>query len=141
MCEDIDNPQLVGIYKKLEIYALRFVLILTVLDYSFKRPAALNNKKIIAFEQHVDAAIAVTEFFRTNAKIVMEFVSKKVPTKHYDDNFMKFYDAVPPQFNTQDALRIGKRLGLSERTIYNYLKFDLIKNTGRGQYEKRYHRE
>jgi hypothetical protein len=141
LSEEADNPQIVGFYNKLDIYVLRFTLIMAVLDYAYQRPSLLKSSqsKMVITESHVDAAIKIAEYFRVTATSIIEFVSQKVTTKHYDDNFMKFYKALPALFNTQQALFIGMKQKLSERTVYNYLKFDFIKNTARGQYEKRHY--
>ncbi len=143
LSDDTDNPQIAGIYKKLEVYALRFTLIMAVLDYANKCPSLLQSKnaKLVATEQHVNAAIKITEYFRNTARRIMEFVSQKVAVKHYSDSFMTFFDALPPAFNTRIAMSIGRKQRLSERTVYNYLKFDMIKNVSRGEYEKRYYRK
>jgi hypothetical protein len=142
ICSSTSNPQIVGIYKKLEVYALRFTLIMAVLDYAHKCPTILDNerKKLIATVKHVDAAIKITEYFRNSAKSIIRLVSQKITTVHYNDSFTQFFDALPARFTTRDAILVGNKNGLSERTIFNYLKFDLIIPVGRGKYQKRYRR-
>ena len=139
-CRNMNDQQMIGIYNKLELYALRFTLILTVLDYSYKSPSVLRNDKlkIVISERHISDAIRLTEYFRNSANRIMSFVSQRTTTKHYNPRFAKFYEKLPPAFNTHYALKIGRSLGLSPKSVYNYLKHDWIKNIGRAEYEKCY---
>jgi Protein of unknown function (DUF3987) len=139
-CRNMNDQQMIGIYNKLELYALRFTLILTVLDYAYKNPSVLINDKlkIIITERHVNDAIRLTEYFRNSANRIMSFVSQKTTTKHYNPRFTKFYEKLPSVFNTDYAMKIGMLLGLSPKSVYNYLKHDWIKKIGRAEYEKCY---
>ncbi len=140
LCKNTNDQQMIGIYNKLELYAIRFTLILTVLDYAHKHPSALssNKTKIIITEKHVNDAIKITEYFRNSAKGIMGLVSPNITTKHYDPRYRIFYEKLPQHFNTRHALKLGMAQGLSERAVYYYLKSDFVKCVSRGVYEKRY---
>ncbi|PQJ10791.1 hypothetical protein CJD36_012540 [Flavipsychrobacter stenotrophus] len=142
-CNSLNDQQMIGIYNKLELYLLRFIIIVAMLDYAYKHVKILmkDDMQIIVTKQHVIDAISITEYFRNRANRIMGLVPKKVSIKHYDPRFEKFHNKLPAIFTTRDALKVGRLLGLSERTVYYYLKCDLIKCVEKGQYERCYEQQ
>ena len=55
------------------------------------------------------------------------------------ENYSKslFNDSLPDRFKTIDAVKIGKEIGIGERSIYTYLKDEtMFEKLGHSQYKK-----
>jgi hypothetical protein len=138
--ENTSNNQLVQLNSKLEIYVLRFSLIISVLDYAHSRKKLLENTKakLIINEDHARKAIALVEYFRDNAKNIFSLIQEPVHLKKLTKKLNNFHELLPTEFSTKKALEVGKDLGISERNVYYYLKSDYFKQKRQGYYKKRY---
>lgn len=136
--DELGNNQLVGVCKKLEIYAIRFSLILAILEYAERAPKLLKQCKISVTDKHVKAAIAVTEYFRASAKRILSFKPDTKNTQNLNPRQASFFESLPEQFSCKTALEIGKEQGLSVRTVRNYLDRQYFKKIRHGIYKKKF---
>lgn len=138
LCRNSNNSQLVAVYKKLEIYAIRFSLIMAIMDYATKGASLLEKGNIKILPPHVKAAIGITEYFRGSAKKILSFKPNTKSLKNTNQRFIDFFEKLPPRFPTGQAREIGKELQLSERQVYYYLDSEYFKPIKRGFYKKNY---
>lgn len=128
-----DDDAIKGIYSKLEIYAIRFCLILHLLECACT--SFLPNE---IQPSTVAGAIKLIEYFRHTALRVHNIINDKDPLDDLPIKNQELYSALPETFVTKDALRIGREHGFSERTVKRMLNNeDLFRWIRQGQYEKR----
>ncbi|MBR8785534.1 hypothetical protein IX308_001736 [Porphyromonas levii] len=112
ICDTEANETLVGIYCKLEIYIIRFCLIIQLARWSCQEA---DKQSIDATS--VERAIALTEYFRSMAQqvqVVME-------CNQLNQQQRQLLIELPSRFHTAEALQIGDRLGFKERAIKDFL--------------------
>lgn len=112
ICDSEANETLVGIYCKLEIYIIRFCLIIQLARWSCQEA---DKQSIDATS--VEKAIALTEYFRSMAQqvqVVME-------CNQLNQQQRQLLIELPSRFQTAEALQIGDRLGFKERAIKDFL--------------------
>ena len=130
ICDTEANETLVGIYCKLEIYIIRFCLIIQLARWSCQEA---DKQSIDATS--VEKAIALTEYFRSMAQqvqVVMEYNQLNQQQRH-------LLIELPSRFQTAEALQIGDRLGFKERAIKDFLSRNigtLFTKERHGQYKK-----
>jgi hypothetical protein len=140
LCNSTSDNQLKGVYKKLEIYVIRFSLIMAIMDYAATVPALLRKDDIQLkiTQKHTKAAICIAEYFRNSAKNIYALKPKEMTTKNLDKRFLAFFENLSTTFTTERALEIGKELKLAERTVYYYLREKYFRKIKRGYFEKTY---
>ena len=130
ICDTEANETLVGIYCKLEIYIIRFCLIIQLARWSCQEA---DKQSIDATS--VEKAIALTEYFRSMAQqvqVVMEY-------NQLNQQQRQLLIELPSRFQTAEALQIGDRLGFKERAIKDFLSRNigtLFTKERHGQYKK-----
>jgi hypothetical protein len=111
-CNTDGSDTLTSIASKLEIYAVRFCLLLALADW------ACSGKKKKAVEvATVERAIRLTEYFRVTAAGVQGIVS--------EDSLTEIQAAVlsdlPDTFTTAEGVAIAAKNGMKERTFKKFL--------------------
>jgi len=126
-----NNDETLGkIQKKVQTYCKRFCLIFECLKWA----CGESNKEEISISS-VESAIKLTEYFRKNALTIYKEFEQKTETKNYKKAL--FYDSIPETFRTIEAVKIGKEIGIGERSIYTYLKDNkMFEKLGHSQYKR-----
>ena len=129
-----NNHATQGIYSKLEIYAIRFSLILQILMWATES----GSNESISLEAVVGATRLV-EYFGKSALKVNAKISN--PLEKYSSDFQFLFHSLPIKFSTQTALILLKKSGIkmSERTMMRFISNkDLFLLLRRGEYQKLY---
>lgn len=111
-CNADGSDTLTSIASKLEIYAVRFSLLLALADW-----ACGNEKKIIDVST-VKRAIRLTEYFRSTASRVQGIVSEEAMT----ETQLAVMSDLPDTFTTAEGVAIAGKNGMPERSFKRFLK-------------------
>lgn len=132
LCNNEENDAIKSIYTKLEIYCIRFSLILHLLEN-----ICGNEKNDLINVDTVRNAIRLNEYFRETSVKVNELLSNKSPLDKLAKNKQQYYDALPTLFRTQKGVEIAANFKIKERSAKEFLTdkklFIRIKH---GEYEK-----
>jgi hypothetical protein len=126
------NEALVGINAKIEMYAIRFSLILQLLKYACNE----GGKQAIEIEA-VQGALKLVEYFKRTAIKVHYIINNASPLDKQPLEKQKLYFKLPETFKTSEGIEIAKKLEVSERTFKRFLNNkELFKRIRQGEYEK-----
>lgn len=112
LCDQESNETLVGIYCKLEIYILRFCLIIQLARWSCGE-ASKEEIDILSVER----AITLTEYFRAAAVEVQSLMN----TSQLTQQQRNILTQLPESFSTSDALGVAEKCGMKERALKEFL--------------------
>lgn len=112
-CDTEPNEILVGIYCKLQIYAIRFCLIIQM-----ARWACNDAGKDVIDLISVERAITLAEYFMESAKKVQTILKELSLTAQQ----LAIVTALPPEFPTGSAIAVAAENGMSERALMEFLK-------------------
>lgn len=112
-CDTEPNEILVGIYCKLQIYAIRFCLIIQM-----ARWACNDAGKDVIDLISVERAITLAEYFMESAKKVQTILKELSLTAQQ----LAIVTALPPEFTTGSAIAVAAEYGMSERALMEFLK-------------------
>ena len=125
-----DSKILGKFQKKMQTYCKKFALILEVAFWSCE-----ESSKTEISVRAVKGAIKLTEYFRINTLKIYESFEKESKSENYKKSL--FNDSLPETFKTVEAVKIGKEIGIGERSIYNYLNDEtMFKKLEHSQYKK-----
>lgn len=129
------NDKVASMYSKLDVYIIRFSLILQMLRW-----ACGEGGNTVIEEITVNNAILLTEYFRTNAEKVHKVLSESTPFDRLPQDKQKIYEALPTEnFQTNIGLKIAENFGMKERSFKNWLNdSNLFTKVSYGIYEKVY---
>ncbi len=123
-----------GIYAKIELYALRFALILEMMRFA----CGQSDKRTIGIES-VKGAIKLVEYFKDSAVKVRSFISNDSPLDKLPTDKQAVYTSLPELFKTSEGVQIAESMGFAERSFKRLLnKRGLFRRVSRGEYEKLY---
>lgn len=144
-----------GIIGKLDNYALRFALILAFLEIACAHdddPSEIpieTMERVVIHPETVEKAIAIADYFRETARIVLDRVEN--PLSSLKDSQKFLYDFLPDQFTYADGLKILESANNSmpktlkivsesafKRMLNNNGHRGIFTKHARGQYEKKY---
>ena len=128
-CNADGSDTLTSIASKLEIYAIRFSLLLALADW-----ACGSEKKLIDADT-VDKAIRLTEYFRATASKVQGIISEDALTELQ----LAVLSELPDSFTTAEGVAIAGKCGMSERSFKRFLrdrKGVLFGRSSHGNYTK-----
>jgi len=134
LCNKEPNEKLVGMYSKLEIYAIRFCLIIQIIRWVCKEA----DKDCIDL-QSVESAIELTEYFRTSAKNVQLILNSTMVLENMTSDKIKLYEALPSDFATAEGTKIAGALSFTKDGFNRFLneaKTGLLDNYKHGHYRK-----
>ncbi len=132
LCNSAGDESLEGIYNKLEIYAVRFSLILEMLRFA----CGTSDKQSIGIEA-VNGAIQLVEYFRATAVKVNSIISNYTPLDKLPTDKQKLYEALPVNFTRDEGLQIAESINVSRATYDRFLTDNkLFKKVKIGEYEK-----
>ena len=112
LCDLESNEALVGIYCKLEIYIIRFCLIIQLARWVCGEGERSGIDLV-----SVERAITLTEYFRLSAQQVQAVMDSNSLTQQQ----RQLLAALPEEFQTAEALKIAEQLGIKERTLKDFL--------------------
>ena len=125
------NSKILGKFqKKMQTYCKKFALLLEITFWTCEE----SSKNEISVRA-VKGALKLTEYFRENTLKIYNSFEKESKTENYSKSL--FNDSLPGTFKTTDAVKIGKDIGIGERSIYTYLKDEtMFEKLGHSQYKK-----
>jgi hypothetical protein len=122
-----------SIYTKLEIYCIRFSLLIQLLKYACSESGMENIEA-----DSVRSAISLTEYFRHTALKVQKTLNR-TPLDSLDELQLSLYKALPEVFKTAEGLEAAAALKIHERTYKRYIDNSTIyKKIRHGEYQKLY---
>ncbi|SPY34680.1 Uncharacterised protein [Porphyromonas cangingivalis] len=112
LCDTEANEVLVGVYCKLEIYIIRFCLIIQL-----ARWVCGESEKSAIDLISVERAITLIDYFRDSAQQVQTVMDCTQLTQQQ----RQFLTELPESFQTAEALLIAERIGIKERAFKDFL--------------------
>jgi hypothetical protein len=130
----LQDEQEKQILSKIEIYLIRFCLILEVMERACKGE---NMSDLFSInEKSVHGAIELCNYFTQQALKVRSIVSQEVSTDPTSVK-IKCYAKLPEQFTTSEGLNIAKALKMSERSFKYFINdHALFTKISHGTYKK-----
>ena len=129
-CDMETNDALVGIYCKLEIYIIRFCLIIQLARWT----CGECDKHTIDLES-VNRAILLAEYFRTTAVKVQTAVSQEQLSELHRNIYLN----LPQRFTTAEGIGIAESYGMKKHAFKMFLKRHigtLFRKENHGEYSK-----
>lgn len=110
-----NGPYHIALLRKIETYIIRFSLIFQLME---DVDTGHTDNRRIKYSA-ATKAVRLAAYFMDNLVYTYDLVQtgKSVPI----DKYMTFYDALPSEFTSQQALAIGHVMRLSRATIYRCL--------------------
>lgn len=112
LCDTEHNETLVGVYCKLEVYVIRFCLIIQM-----ARWACSEGDKTEIDLVSVERAITLIDYFRDSAQQVQTVMDCTQLTQQQ----RQFLTELPESFQTAEVLLIAERIGIKERAFKDFL--------------------
>lgn len=129
-CDLESNEALLGIYCKLEIYIIRFALIIQLARWT----CGECDKTYIDLLT-VERAIKLTEYFKESALNVQNILNENA----LNSQQQAIINLLPPAFTTAQAIQIAEQNGMKERTFQRFLNDNigtLFREEKHGEYSK-----
>ena len=129
-CDLESNEALLGIYCKLEIYIIRFALIIQLARWT----CGECDKEAIDIES-VRRAIELVEYFRTTAIRVQTSIGNE----QLNELHRTIYHHLPQRFTTAEGIALAESYGMKEHAFKMMLKRHLgtlFKKINHGEYSK-----
>jgi hypothetical protein len=132
ICNTTENESLAGTYVKLEIYCVRFALILQALYFACGEEPISNIG-----EKAVKGAIKLAEYFRYSATKVNSILTYSKPLDRCPSNKQRLYKALPEIFKTKEAIKLSEQYSMAESTVKRFINDPkLFRHLSHGSYEK-----
>ena len=130
LCDRETNDTIVSIYCKLEIYIIRFCLIIQLARWT----CGECDKTYIDLLT-VERAIRLTEYFKESALSVQNILNENALTCQQQT----IVNLLPPSFTTAQAIQVAEQNGMKERTFQRFLNDNigtLFRKEKHGEYSK-----
>ena len=130
LCDRETNDTIVSIYCKLEIYIIRFCLIIQLARWT----CGECDKTCIDLLT-VERAIKLTEYFKESALNVQNVLNENT----LNSQQQTIVNLLPPSFTTAQAIQIAEQNGMKERTFQRFLNDNigtLFRKEKHGEYSK-----
>ena len=130
LCDREGNDTIVSIYCKLEIYIIRFCLIIQLARWT----CGECGKEYIDLLT-VERAIRLTEYFKESALSVQHIISEVA----LNSQQQTIVSQLPCTFTTAQATQIAEQNGMKERTLQRFLNDNigiLFRKEKHGEYSK-----
>jgi hypothetical protein len=125
------NDDIMGINAKIEMYAIRFSLILQMQFF------ACGEEKDSISLKAVNGAIALVEYFTKSALRVRERINNFNPLDNLTTDKINLYNVLPDTFTTKQGTQLAFVHGISERTFKRMLNDkELFEKRKQGEYSK-----
>lgn len=129
-CDRETNDTIVSIYCKLEIYIIRFCLIIQLARWT----CGECDKTCIDLLT-VERAIKLTEYFKESALSVQNILNENT----LNSQQQAIVNLLPPSFTTAQAIQVAEQNGMKERTFQRFLNDNigtLFRKEKHGEYSK-----
>lgn len=131
---DAEDENLGSKYNKLESCAIRFSLILELIEYACSSdstpPKSISSKS-------VKGALSLTDYFKNTAIKIHSIIENNNPLDRYPDNLQRLYHALPDTFTTMEGIDVAEANKVSERSFKRFLNDKvLFSRVSRGNYQK-----
>ena len=130
LCDRETNDTIVSIYCKLEIYIIRFCLIIQLARWT----CGECDKTYIDLLT-VERAIKLTEYFKESALSVQNILNENA----LNSQRQTIVNLLPPSFTTAQAIQVAEQNGMKERTFQRFLNDNigtLFRKEKHGEYSK-----
>ena len=130
LCDRETNDTIVSIYCKLEIYIIRFCLIIQLARWT----CGECDKTCIDLLT-VERAIKLTEYFKESALNVQNILNENT----LNNQQQTIVNLLPTSFTTAQAIQIAEQNGMKERTFQRFLNDNigtLFRKEKHGEYSK-----
>ena len=134
LCNSEMNEVLVGVYSKLDIYVIRFSLILQLSRWACDE----SDKKEID-STSVEGALSIVEYFRITAKRVQGITNSSAMLEQLPTDKLSLYNALPVEFTTSEGITVAQKQNISVDSFKRFLadkKGKLFENVKHGRYKK-----
>jgi hypothetical protein len=121
-------------FRKIQIYVLKFALIIQILA---DLDSGHDNSNRLIDINSAGLATALADYFYQNAKDLAQAASDRELSKKE----RSVYDALPDMFTSEEGLKIAKRNNMGKTCFFdflNHVRGVLIDQPARGKYVKRY---
>lgn len=133
-CDAAESELLAGIYGKFDLHTIRLCLILHLLHWAFSERETPPGEVSAGTAQ---GAVMLARYFRAEAEKVYNRLHNANPADRLPKDRQALYDCLPPEFRTADAVAIGLKQGMPERSLKAWLKDrNLFEKLAHGQYAK-----
>lgn len=131
--QENENEYYIGAYGKMDIYVLRFSLILQMMYYA----AGEEDMDKVGLRA-VKGAICLADYFMQESKKVFDLVFVKDVRQEMNEQKRKFYDALPEIFRLQDGIKIGTEMGLTFNVAKKFISRNkaYFEKSQKGVYKK-----
>lgn len=131
--QENENEYYVGAYGKMDIYVLRFSLILQMMYYA----AGEEDMDKVGLRA-VKGAICLADYFMQEAKKVFDLVFVRDIRQEMNEQKRKFYNALPEIFRLQDGINLGMEMGLTFDVAKKFISRNkaYFEKGGKGIYKK-----
>lgn len=132
LCDNEMNDTVVSFFCKLEIYVIRFSLLLRMARWVCNER---DSKPEEIGDNDVAGAIVLAEYFRHNALDVLTCISEE----KLNELHRTVYDHLAQEFTTADSIRVAARFGMKDHTFKMFLTRNLntlFRRVRQGLYRK-----
>lgn len=132
MCDNEMNDTVVSFFCKLEIYVIRFSLLLRMARWACEVEQSPPEE---IRDDDVTGAIELAEYFRSNALSVLTCISEE----KLNELHRTVYDHLAEEFSTADGIRVAARFGMKDHTFKMFLTRNLntlFRRVRQGLYRK-----
>lgn len=133
-CNQEINETLMGIYSKLEIYAIRFCLILQVARWLCGE-ASKDSIDLVS----VEGAIELVGYYQKTARKVQQIIASSATLEQLPSDKQRLYNALPSDFSTAEGIQVASQFSISADSFKRMLsdfKNGLLDNYKHGRYRK-----
>lgn len=123
-----------GIYSKLEIYTIRFYLILQIARWLCGEAEKISIDRI-----SVEGAIELIKYNQHTARKVQQIIGTTAILEQLTADKQLLYNALPPDFSTAEGIQVAAGFSISAdsfKRILSELKEGLPDNYKPGRYRK-----
>lgn len=131
--EDAEPEEVTAIFRKIQDYCLRFCLII----HAMREAAGEIPESLTIDENTAMKATILANYFFLTAQITYETV---ITGGVNHGKFFQLLNALNTEFTTAQAIAVGERMGISQATVYRYLRVGpedpFLRKLRHGRYEK-----
>lgn len=118
LCDSEQSDIIVSFFCKLEIYVIRFCLLLRMAKWAAETERESPAKITL---EDVEGAIRLAEYFRANALEMLTCVTEE----KLNDLHKTVYESLANEFTTADGIRLAEKFGMREHTFKMFLRRNL----------------
>ena len=134
LCNGESNERLIGAYSKLEIYVIRFSLIIQIIRWACREA----NKECIDL-QSVESAIEMVEYFRKTNQYMQKILDSATMLESLTPDKAQLFESLPTEFSTAEGVKVAEQFDISLDSFKRFVtksKGVLFDNYKHGRYKK-----